>query len=123
MPGRFVRRRFSRILFAAPACLHADDENSWLCHIVDISLNGVLISRPDPWQGYLQQPYVVNINLPDSDVQLEMALELAHINEKVIGFCCVAVLGESRVHLQRLVELNLGDPNLLYRELAELSQD
>lgn len=120
MARDFIRRRFCRITFDAPARLNNEHKQSWECHITDISLNGVLISRPKGWQGIVNQDYSLVIRLPDSDVQLELSLNVAHINEDTIGFRCVSVSGESRVHLQRLVELNLGDPELLNRELAEL---
>ncbi len=120
MGRRFIRRRFCRITFDAPARLYNEHQDSWECHITDISLNGVLISRPKDWPGSVNQDYSLVIALPDSDVQLELSLTVAHINEDTIGFRCVSMSAESRGHLQRLVELNLGDPELLYRELAEL---
>ena len=122
MPAKFSRRRYSRILFTAPALLlHADDKQ-WHSHIVDISLNGVLLSRPEGWQGFIQQNASLIISLPESDIKLQLKLQVAHVSAGVIGFRCVKVSLESKSHLYRLVELNLGDPSLLYRELAELSQ-
>jgi hypothetical protein len=43
-----------------------------------------------------------------------------HLGENRLGFRCDRIDLASASHLRRLVELNLGDPALLERELAAL---
>ena len=46
------RRSFSRIPFHAQAHIHADKGEWHLnCEVLDVSLNGILIVKPDGWRG------------------------------------------------------------------------
>ena len=52
------RRNFSRIPFHAQAHLHADKGELHLnCEVLDVSLNGILIVKPDGWRGQLTDNY------------------------------------------------------------------
>jgi hypothetical protein len=51
-----------------------------------------------------------------------MKAVVAHIEKGSAGFRCDKIEAESAVHLRRLVELNLGDEELLHRELAALGK-
>ena len=44
-----------------------------------------------------------------------------HIEDDHTGYRCEHIDLDSISHLRRLVELNLGDPDILDRELSELS--
>ena len=114
------RRRFQRILFDAPCELHQDDR-LWYSQVVDISLKGVLMRRPDHWQdSEASGPFEVIISLADQASAIVMALKLRHAGPHLLGFACQYVDIESAGHLKRLVELNLGDSDLLNRELQVL---
>jgi len=112
-------RRFHRISFDAECELHWQDE-VWVSEVLDISLKGVLVKRPEKWNVPLKQPCEVIIHLDDHETGIVMAVELRHIEEQRLGFKCQYIDLESATHLKRLVELNLGDQALLEREFAHL---
>ena len=113
------KRRFHRISFDAECELHWQDE-VWVSEVLDISLKGVLVKRPEKWNVPLKQHCEVIIHLDDHETGIVMAVELRHIEEQRLGFKCQYIDLESATHLKRLVELNLGDQALLEREFAHL---
>ena len=113
------KRRFHRISFDAECELHWQDE-VWVSEVLDISLKGVLVKRPEGWNVPLKQPCEVIIHLDDHETGIVMAVELRHIDKERLGFKCQYIDLESATHLKRLVELNLGDQALLEREFAHL---
>ncbi|WP_372971449.1 PilZ domain-containing protein [Marinobacter sp.] len=113
------KRRFHRISFDADCELHCHDE-VWRTEVLDISLKGVLLKRPEGWSVPLKQPCEVIVHLDDHETAIVMAVELRHIEEERLGFKCQYIDLESATHLKRLVELNLGDQALLEREFGHL---
>lgn len=114
------KRKFTRIVFSRPIVL-SDGTHSWQSKLIDLSLKGALIERPDNWQFNDEADYSLSFSLDESDVELSMQVELAHQQSDVLGFNCAQIEIESASHLKRLVELNVGNDELLHRELAELS--
>jgi len=113
------KRRFHRIEFDAPCELHCQD-SVWKTKVLDISLKGVLVKRPEEWNVPLKQPCEVIIHLNDHEAGIVMAVELRHIEPHRLGFKCQYIDLDSATHLKRLVELNLGDQALLEREFSHL---
>lgn len=113
------KRKFHRISFDAPCELHAL-ERVWITEVLDISLKGVLVKRPEGWDVPLSQPCEVVIHLDDGQAAIVMAVELKHLETNWLGFKCQYIDLDSATHLKRLVELNLGDQVLLEREFAHL---
>lgn len=113
------KRKFHRITFDAPCELHAL-ERLWTTEVLDISLKGVLVRRPESWDVPLSQPCEVIVHLDGQQAGIVMAVELKHVEDERLGFRCQYIDLESASHLKRLVELNLGDPVMLERELAHL---
>jgi hypothetical protein len=113
------KRRFQRIHFDAPCELHYQ-ESVWTTEVLDISLKGVLVKRPEAWIVPLRQPCEVIIHLNDYDTGIVMAVELRHVEEHRLGFTCKYIDIESVGHLRRLVELNLADQMMLERELSRM---
>ncbi len=112
------RRRFKRIAFNARTELH-QQARTWSVQLLDLSLKGLLIQRPQPWQGDPGEAFDVDIHLaPDTPVH--MRVRLAHDDHGQLGFVCEHIDLASISHLRRLVELNLGDPQELERELGAL---
>jgi hypothetical protein len=117
------RRNFSRIPFHAQAHVHADKGELHLnCEVLDVSLNGILIVKPDGWRGQLPDNYKIDLVLENAQLVIKMSAAVAHIDGGSIGFICKNIDLDSISHLKRLVELNLGDEDLLHRELASLIQ-
>lgn len=114
------RRQFSRITFNNQVRL-TQGHNSWLAEIVDISLKGILLRCQD-WNFNQAQPLQANLVLAD-DTQINMTLSVRHIDNDLAGFACEFIDIDSITTLRRLVELNLGNAELLERELANLLQE
>jgi hypothetical protein len=114
------KRRFHRIFYSAEAVL-AGEGKLYFCKIVDLSLKGCLLDFGEPWSGSLEKPYTLTLKLSD-EVSIVMDLEVVHAAGPQIGFKCLHIDIDSISSLRRLVELNLGDSELLERELAALSE-
>jgi len=115
------RRRFSRVPFEAKAHVNSQKGELHLnCHVIDISLNGILISKPDGWLGEMNDSYNIDLLLEHAQLVIKMEATVAHIAQDTIGFTCNHIDLDSITHLKRLVELNLGDEALLHRELSAL---
>jgi hypothetical protein len=113
------RRRFKRIPFDARTELR-QGEQRWPVNLLDLSLKGLLIEKPAPWQDDAEAPFSADIHLGD-DALVSMELRLAHDEERQLGFKCEHIDLDSITHLRRVIELNLGDPQALERELGELT--
>lgn len=113
------QRHFSRIHFQTRARLSAGTRD-WDCNLIDISLKGALLECPAGWTGNLGDPYTLEIRLGDDGEIIRMQTSLAHVEKSHAGFHCVHIDIDSITHLRRLMELNLGDVELLNRELAAL---
>ncbi|MFB3302201.1 PilZ domain-containing protein [Pseudomonas sp. AMR01] len=112
------RRRFRRIAFKAKTTI-AQGSWKWPVQLVDVSLKGLLVDRPDDWQGDGEQLFDVDIRL-DPEAHIQMQVKLAHDDHGQLGFVCEHIDLDSITHLRRLIELNLGDEDELHRELGAL---
>ena len=112
------RRRFKRIAFDARTEL-SQGQFIWPVKLIDLSLKGLLIERPEPWLGDREQDFYVDIHLSD-DVNIQMDVHLAHEDHGQLGFVCRHIGLESIQRLRRLIELNLADEAELERELGAL---
>jgi len=112
-------RRFQRIRFDAACELHCQD-HVWSTEVLDISLKGVLLQRPEGLKVPLSKPCEVIIHLNEEETAIVMAVELKHVEDYRLGFMCRYIDLESATHLKRLVELNLGDQAMLEREFSRL---
>jgi hypothetical protein len=112
------RRRFKRIAFDAKTEL-SQGAFIWPVKLIDLSLKGLLIERPEPWLGNPQQDFFVDIHLSE-EIDIEMDVQLSHEDHGQLGFVCRHISLESIERLRRLIELNLGDPQELERELGAL---
>jgi len=113
------QRRFHRIFYKASAIL-SSDEQTWLCEISDLSLNGCLLSFVNEWHGDTDKTYTLTLCLSE-EVQITMSLSVSHAVDKLVGFKCQHIDIDSISELRRLVELNLGDSSLLERDLNSLA--
>lgn len=114
-------RHFTRIPFnASVTIINSHTAKKSKAELLDISLKGVLITRPDDWQGRSGQHYTIHIQLDGSESEINLAVIAVHCEETQIGFRTEHMEIEAATHLHRLIELNLGDEKLLERELSEL---
>ena len=119
MPPADERRRFSRITFHRPAELEALGERV-SCELLDVSLKGALFEVPASARARVGQPATLTIRLDAGDAVIRMLGEVVHREGRQVGLRCKEIDIESIAHLRRLVELNLGDEELLERELSAL---
>lgn len=114
-------RHFTRIPFNASATvINSRTGHKFMAELIDISFKGVLISKPDDWQGVNGEHFTVHLQLAGEEVQINLAVIEVHSEADHIGFKTDHMDLDTATHLRRLVELNLGDESLLERELAEL---
>ncbi|MFJ4383886.1 PilZ domain-containing protein [Pseudomonas sp. NPDC089408] len=121
MSNHDERRRFQRIDFDAPTELRQGDRR-WPVKLLDVSLKGMLVKCPEPWDADLTQDFDAVIHL-NPDVRVQMQVELRHEEPTRLGFICLYIDVDSMTHLHRLVELNLADGTEMMRELRELIEE
>ena len=113
------KRHFTRIPFDATVQIE-NPASSLQRKLIDISLKGMLVKRPDDWQVTVGDHFQVTLKLNESDAVINMEVKASHVEKDHVGFTCEHIGIDSITHLRRLVELNLGDSELLNRELSEL---
>jgi hypothetical protein len=114
------RRHFHRILFDAPL-LFTTMGDGYDSSLIDISLNGALIHRPDGWNGKSGDGATISIHLGESeDEEIIMEGTVTHVDENGLGLRCTHIDMNSITHLRRLLELNLGDMEVLERDMEAL---
>jgi hypothetical protein len=112
------RRHFTRIPFDADVILTQGDA-SWQAQLIDISLHGVLVHRPEGWQGDGSEEYCIELPLAE-DSSIKVNGKVAHLEADQIGLSFENMELESASHLKRLLLFNLGDQSLVDREIQEL---
>ncbi len=113
------RRRFSRITFHRPAELEAGAARA-SCELLDVSLKGALVEAPVGFDAAVGTRCTLTVRLDAGDAVIRMEGEVVHRAGAQVGVRCTGVDLDSIAHLRRLVELNLGDEELLHRELSAL---
>jgi hypothetical protein len=113
------RRRFSRITFHRPARCSVGAVTG-MCGVLDVSLKGALVEVPSGFAAVAGSPCSLVIQLDQGESVIHLEGEVAHREGTRLGVRCTSVDLESIGHLRRVVELNLGDEDLLHRELATL---
>ncbi|WP_462158980.1 PilZ domain-containing protein [Pseudoalteromonas sp. GB56] len=114
------RRHFTRIIFQRPALVMFNADH-YGCHLLDLSLNGALVSLPAGLNPVIGQNVELIFNLAGSDIDIKMQTQVAHVDKESLGLHCTELDLDSATHLKRLIELNVGDDKLLHRELAQLA--
>ena len=113
------RRHFIRVGFDAPAHLATATEELSV-QVLDLSLKGALVTAPAAAQLVPSMPCQLSVSLADTGDHIFMVAEVAHLQGDATGLLCKRIDLDSVTHLRRLIELHLGDPALLERDLAEL---
>jgi hypothetical protein len=115
------RRRFDRIATDKPL-LVMDGGSAHRGYVHDVSLRGMLFSLADSWRPSPGERLKVRIELDGELCCIDAEGEVAHVEAGQVGLHCLSVDVESAGKLRRMVELNLADPDLLERNLAELTR-
>ncbi|MBD3671520.1 MAG: PilZ domain-containing protein [Gammaproteobacteria bacterium] len=112
------RRHFTRIPFDAQVTISQDDK-SWQTQLLDISLHGVLLECPDQCSGQTGDSFSIELPLAEES-SIKINGSVAHMEGNQIGLSFDNMGLESASHLKRLLLLNLGDQDLIDREIHEL---
>lgn len=113
------RRRFRRMTFIAPVVV-TTPAGRWSSRILDISMKGVLLEAPGGWSGAGANA-ACGIKLPlDPTVSIRLSGYIVHDKDGHLGFEWTNMDADSFAHLRRLLELNLGDTELVNREVSAL---
>ena len=116
-------RHFTRIPFNTSATIISSRTgHKTMAELIDISFKGVLIQKPDDWQGINGDHFTLHIQLAGDEIQINLAVIAVHHENDHIGFKTEHMDLDTATNLRRLVELNLGDESLLDRELTELTK-
>lgn len=114
------KRHFHRIFYNAKATLSINEQD-WDCDVLDLSLNGCLLRFPSSWKENLESLYTLKLRLSDA-CEITMELKIAHVLEDKVGFKCEQIDIDSISQLRRMVELNLGNSEILERDLTSLAE-
>ena len=113
------RRRFSRIHFDAASEVRTAEQR-WSVQLIDISFKGLLAHTDSELPLATGTDVEIDIHLAGNDLVITMPATLRHHHNGYLGFQAGNMDIDSVSHLRRLVELNLGDEQLLERELDHL---
>jgi hypothetical protein len=113
------RRRFHRVATDKPVSLR-DGDMQHSGRVLDISLQGLLLESNGSWHPTIGTRVRAGVRLGEEMPEISMDGEVAHIDGKRVGLRCVGIDLESASVLRRMVELNLGDGQLLERDLSQL---
>lgn len=113
------KRHFHRIFYHGKASLTTATA-IYPCEIIDLSLKGCLLKFEQPWDENLESTANLELRLSD-EISIKMELSVAHWVNNEVGFKCEHIDIDSISQLRRLVELNLGNSQLLERDIQALS--
>jgi hypothetical protein len=118
VPAPENRRKYRRIVFDGDARLYSD-RAMWQAKLLDISLRGAMIARPDGWDGQRGKTQRLELRLA-AGLIISVTATIARAGHNVIGYRFERMDFDSFIRLKRLIELNLGDAELLRHELVSL---
>ena len=124
------KRHFSRVPFDANVeiHLHTSSDIKLTGQLQDISLKGLLFEMDDEsakqCTNLLLKDMEADIKITLNNAPIEMTAEVkaTHTQDKTIGFVISQMPIETIQHLKRLVLLNIGNEEMLQRELHNLMQ-
>ena len=111
------RRNFQRIPFATKAEINHTG-NTYQGELTDISFQGALVLGKGNIPLTEGNRCELAIHLLDSEITLHFETDIIHHRENRFGFRFTSKDIETASHLQRLLELNIGSPDTIDREIA-----
>ena len=114
------KRRFSRIIYQVPALIEQGDL-AMEATIQDLSLHGLLLKVEDAKQLDSLLPVEVGFSFIQSEQMMQFSAGIVSIAGNVIRLKISNIDIESISQLKRFIELNVGNNELLSRELEHLS--
>ncbi|OCH45613.1 PilZ domain-containing protein [Vibrio cyclitrophicus] len=114
------RRQFSRVVYQVPTELLQGPVNV-SGSVQDLSLHGLLIQCDDFQQLSHDIPVRVSFTLANSDINIQLEATIVSTINTSMRLRIEHLDIDSISHLKRLIELNVGDDELLYREIEHLT--
>ncbi len=118
--GADDRRRHHRFPIVAAVRIYSGDA-MWNSRLIDVSLRGALVERPEGWQGKPEGLFRLDFRL-EGGPGIAMGVKLIRVGEHELAFACQKIDLDSFAQLKRLIELNLGNVAALNRELSSLGR-
>ncbi len=112
------KRQFTRLSFHSKMQLYSGT-SAYTCEIIDISLKGLLFTKPENWNGKSKDNFRLTISISNSP-SISMSIEIIHIMEDKIGAKWHKIDVASFSQLKRLLELNTTDKHRINKELSYL---
>ena len=91
----------------------------WNATLVDLSLNGLLVMQPEVWLIDKTKGFQVTVKI-GSNINITMKANWVHGEKRHVGFRVEHIDLDSITQLRRFIELNIGDTELLERQLGAL---
>ncbi|MEZ9175699.1 PilZ domain-containing protein [Vibrio kanaloae] len=114
------RRQFSRVVYQVPVEL-SQGQGNISGSIQDLSLHGLLIQCNELQQLSDNVPVQVSFTLTNSNINIQLEATIVSTINTSMRLRIEHLDIDSISHLKRLVELNVGDNELLYREIKHLT--
>ncbi|MCG9642004.1 PilZ domain-containing protein [Vibrio sp. Isolate34] len=114
------RRQFSRVIYQVPTEISQGQVNV-SGSVQDLSLHGLLIQCEEWQQLSHDMPVHVSFTLTNSDINIQLEATIVSTINTSMRLRIEHLDIDSISHLKRLVELNVGDDELLYREIEHLT--
>jgi len=111
-------RQFDRLHFESNLQLFSST-TAWDCQMIDISLKGVLFSKPLNWKGHENEIYRLVISLTNSP-SISMNIQIMNIDTNTIGAKWNKIDVASFTQLKRLLELNNTTKHKIQKEISAL---
>ncbi|AZL86140.1 PilZ domain-containing protein [Aliivibrio salmonicida] len=115
------RRKFSRVVYQSSITL-IQEIQQWKGSLIDLSLHGLLIQLSDHCEIELNNQVIAHFTLNDSDIHIIAECEIIQKTNNMLRLCISHIDIDSISHLKRLIELNVGNDELLLRQLSELTE-
>jgi hypothetical protein len=112
------KRKFHRIPFQCQSQVRCGDK-TYAAELLDISMKGALMLVRDMPEWKMEHLCFLDIKLVSSDIHLQFEAKLSHQEESHYGFVFLSEEIDTFAHLRRLLELNLGDSEIIDRELGD----
>ncbi len=112
------KRKFHRIPFQCQSQVLCGDR-TYTAELLDISMRGALLLVRDMPEWEMGHTCFLDAKLVNSDIHMQFEARLVHREEGHYGFVFLSEDIDTFSHLRRLLELNLGDAEIVDRELSD----
>ncbi len=110
------RRHFSRVGFQSTVIVGVQGQD-YQAELIDISLKGALLILEGDLAFEKNEPCVFELRLDANTIAVKTDALIVYNQANQLGLKFQNLDLESMIHLRRLIELNLGDPDKIQQEL------